>query len=93
MNNSQRQHAVHVARDEDVSPVVAQVKVALHANGAMSIAGPQDDVWTLAALENAADAVRARVKRTDESTKVVVPERDVAMPASLLVGAPPTTEW
>lgn len=85
MNNSQRQEAVRVAREEDVSPVVAEIRIALHANGALSIAGPQDHAWTLAALENAADAVRSKVKRDENSTRVIVPDRDVDMPPSRLI--------
>ena len=69
--------------DGDGMRVLATVVVALRANGSLSIEGPQDPAWLLAALENAADAVRGRVNR--EQRLIEVPGRDVDIPASRLL--------
>lgn len=62
----------------DELAVIAELKIRIHANGALSVEGPVADTrWCLAALENAKDAIRNNARRKDE---LVVPAKDVAVP-------------
>lgn len=57
--------------------VVVEIKICVHANGALSVHGPIDDKpWTIAALTNAIDAVRNHGRPGE----IVVPAKDVSLP-------------
>jgi hypothetical protein len=57
--------------------VVVEIKVCVHASGAMSVHGPIDDKpWMLAALANAMDAVRNHGK---PASALIVPGKDVSL--------------
>jgi hypothetical protein len=56
--------------------VVVQIRVNVHANGALSVEGPIDDPkWCLAALANAMDAVRNHAG----PKALIVPGKDVVL--------------
>ena len=56
--------------------VVVEIKVCVHANGALSVQGPIDDKpWCIAALHNAIDAVRNHGK----PGPLIVPAKDVSI--------------
>ncbi len=58
----------------------ARLTITLHPNGAMSIEGPiHDKKFCLAMLDNAKDAVRNHGR---PNQGIVVPSRDVAVPAA-----------
>jgi len=70
-----------VAGDEtpDELRVVSELRIRVHGNGALSVLGPIDDArWCLEVLENARQAVLSHRSRRRE---IVVPERDVEVPA------------
>lgn len=55
--------------------VVAELRIRLHENGALSVAGPvEDTAWCLAALEHARDAVNRHKSNRPE---IVIPGGDV----------------
>ena len=56
--------------------VVVEIKVCVHANGALSVQGPIDDKpWMIAALTNAIDAVRNHSRPGE----IIVPAKDVSL--------------
>lgn len=56
--------------------VVVEIKVCVHANGALSVQGPiNDKPWMLAALGNAVDAVRNHGR----PGAIIVPQKDVSL--------------
>ena len=58
------------------SGVVVEIKVCVHANGALSVQGPiHDKPWMIAALTNAIDAVRGHSGKRE----LVVPGKDVSL--------------
>ena len=58
--------------------VVVEIKVCVHANGALSVQGPiEDKPWMIAALQNAIDAVRNHGKPGE----LIVPPKDVTLPS------------
>lgn len=60
--------------------VQIRVTIDIHANGAMSVAGPiHDKEWMLALLDNAKDAVRNHHMPKSQQG-IVIPDRDVAVP-------------
>ena len=57
-----------------------EVKITLHNNGALSIAGPiHDQRWMIAVLENAIDAVRNH-HMPKSKQGLIIPDRDVVVP-------------
>jgi len=57
------------------SGVVVEIRVCVHADGAMSVHGPIDDKpWMIAALSNAIDAVRNHGKGA-----IIIPSKDVSL--------------
>lgn len=69
----------------DPLAVVAEIRIRLRANGALSIEGPiEDPVWCLAALDNARDVLKRRAASMGRSS-LVVPEQDVSLPESKVV--------
>ena len=61
-----------------------QIAVSIHADGAMSIAGPiHDTQWCIAVLEQALSELRSRHVRfsiKEKDAQLVVPERDLSTP-------------
>lgn len=59
------------------SQVVAELRIKIHATGAMSIEGPlHDKKWCLDLLENTMDAIRNNRFNKD----IVVPSKDLSLP-------------
>lgn len=57
------------------SDVVVEIRVCVHADGALAVHGPiEDKAWTIAALSNAIDAVRNHSKGG-----LIVPAKDVSL--------------
>lgn len=58
------------------SGVVVEIRVRVHADGALSVQGPiEDKAWTIAALNNAIDAVRNHGR----PGALIVPPKDVSL--------------
>ena len=56
--------------------VVVEIRVCIHADGALSVQGPIDDKpWMIAALNNAIDAVRNH----GSPRQLIVPPKDVTL--------------
>lgn len=63
--------------DQLPQDVVVEIKICVHANGALSIHGPIDDKpWMLAALANASDAVR---NHGNTQGGIIIPSKDVSI--------------
>lgn len=65
----------------DHGRVEAQLTIKVWTDGSMSIEGPTDPEWCLAALEHAKDAVKSR--QLALAGRVIVPSRDVVLPGKL----------
>lgn len=64
-----------MAPDLQHGQVVQQIIVNVYQDNAMSVHGPMDDpAWMVAALENAADAVR---NQSRPKTELIIPGKDV----------------
>lgn len=66
----------------DGRQIVVEIRIKVYSDGALSVEGPIDDkLWTLAALENAKDAVRNH-RSAAMVDHMVVPQYDVTLPTS-----------
>jgi hypothetical protein len=66
----------------DGRQVVVQLVIKVWSDGALSVEGPiEDKLWTLAALENAKDAVRNH-RSPSMVDHVAVPKYDVTLPTA-----------
>lgn len=57
--------------------VVAQILIRVWDDESLSIEGPMDHAWLLAALDHAKEAIQNQRRMAAERTKIVIPGRDV----------------
>ena len=61
--------------------IAAQIVITVYADGAMSVKYPVDDkAWVLAALDNARDAVRGKMRADNSESGVIIPHNEVSLP-------------
>ena len=66
----------HLSADGET--IATELRITLHASGALSVSGPIDNLeWALAVLENARDAVMGYHSR---KAALMIPAKDVRIP-------------
>jgi hypothetical protein len=61
--------------------ITARIVIEVYEDGAMSVKYPVDDkAWVLAALDNARDAVRGKMRADNGETGVIIPHNEVTLP-------------
>ena len=61
--------------------ITARIVIDVYEDGALSVRFPVNDkAWVLAALDNARDAVRGKLRSDNGETGLIVPSTEVSLP-------------